>query len=99
MFDFTMAKIARKISGDGVIIYSWVTIATAAASWLFGPSGGFSENNRAIIEEKAKKEGKSFVAAAGEHHQNLRNRVLELPGMPPMWDYEHYPQAVSRSPQ
>ncbi|KAI0353321.1 UDP-Glycosyltransferase/glycogen phosphorylase [Trametes cingulata] len=83
----------RKLSGKSVKIYSWVSGATSALFYLFGPEKlGGRGNIRLKIEEEVKRTGKSPTEVAVGMIFNPKGEVIKTPALPPMYDYEYYPQ-------
>ncbi|KAI0368559.1 UDP-Glycosyltransferase/glycogen phosphorylase [Pilatotrama ljubarskyi] len=83
----------RKLSGNSVKIYSWVSGGTCALFYLFGPEKlGGRGNLRLKIEEESKRTGKPFPEVAAELAFLPKGVVIKTPALPPMYDYEYYPQ-------
>ncbi|KAI0769592.1 UDP-Glycosyltransferase/glycogen phosphorylase [Trametes elegans] len=86
-------RIVRKLSGGSIKIYSWMGGSTYALFYLFGPEKlGGPGHVRIKIEEEAQRSGRSFKEVALDFLFTPRGKVVRLPGLPPMYDYELYPQ-------
>ncbi|KAI0745133.1 UDP-Glycosyltransferase/glycogen phosphorylase [Earliella scabrosa] len=85
----------KSLSGDSVKIYIWEAGSTSALFHLFGPETlGGKGNIRLKIEEMARATGRTFAEAAMEFVFRTDGKVVRIPGMPPMYDYEYHPQDV-----
>ncbi|KAI0745366.1 hypothetical protein C8Q76DRAFT_28769 [Earliella scabrosa] len=83
----------KLLSGDSVQVYSWLPCAVSAVLHIFGPENlGGKGDIHAKAEEKARSTGESFNEVALEMTFGTEGKIVETPGMPPMFDYEHYPQ-------
>ncbi|KAF7790364.1 hypothetical protein EIP86_001319 [Pleurotus ostreatoroseus] len=51
---------------------------------------------RAVYERKAIESGKTLEDIVQEALVDLNGQLIKLPGLPPMYDYEHTPQVVSQ---
>ncbi|KAI0371040.1 UDP-Glycosyltransferase/glycogen phosphorylase [Pilatotrama ljubarskyi] len=83
----------RALSGNSVKIYSWMSGAAMGIFYLFGPEQlGGRGNIRLKAEEEAKRTGRSFEEIAIEMSLIPKGEVVKVPSLPPMYDYEYYPQ-------
>ncbi|KAI0745365.1 UDP-Glycosyltransferase/glycogen phosphorylase [Earliella scabrosa] len=83
----------KSLSGDSVKVYSWEPGSTSALFHLFGPENlGGKGNIRIKAEEQARATGRSYEEVAMEMTFGTEGKVVRIPGMPPMYDYEYYPQ-------
>ncbi|KAI0745368.1 UDP-Glycosyltransferase/glycogen phosphorylase [Earliella scabrosa] len=83
----------KSISGDSVKVYNWVPGSTYALFHLFGPEHlGGKGNIRIKAEEKALATGRPYNEVALEMASGTTGTVVQVPGLPPMYDYEYYPQ-------
>ncbi|KAI0743908.1 UDP-Glycosyltransferase/glycogen phosphorylase [Daedaleopsis nitida] len=84
----------KAVSGNSVKVYGWSPGLTYAVFYLFGPeSMGGKGNVRLKAEEKARLTGKSFRDAVKELvFEPVEGEIVRLPGMPPMYDHEYFPQ-------
>ncbi|KAI0331043.1 UDP-Glycosyltransferase/glycogen phosphorylase [Cubamyces sp. BRFM 1775] len=92
---FAVAPVAtiRKISGSTVKIYGWYPASTLAMFYLLGPEklGGMGDVH-AKAEVKAKRTGRSYEEVVFEMLYVPKGEVIRVPGLPPMYDHEYYPQ-------
>ncbi|KAI5117423.1 hypothetical protein M0805_004054 [Coniferiporia weirii] len=96
MYD-TIADI-RSVSGTSVPIYAWQSGGVGGGLFLFGPeryggNGDMAVKIAAITaeDEEIRKTEKEKI------YRRIRDELVELPGIPPMYDYEFSPQIVSAS--
>ena len=97
MFAYTLAAATRKLTFQRptpLKIYCAIPTATVCTLYFFGPVGGFGAHTRAVVNEKVRESGKSFEEVCGDVLCNISENVIDMPGMPKMFDYEHYPQKV-----
>ncbi|KAH9858671.1 UDP-Glycosyltransferase/glycogen phosphorylase [Lenzites betulinus] len=82
-----------------VKIHTWYPSAAYSGFYLFGPE---SLGGRGSLLPKATEEaaatGKPFDVAAAEIFGKIENKVVRVPGLPPMYDYEYYPQIMPLPP-
>ncbi|KAI0769595.1 hypothetical protein BD413DRAFT_75482 [Trametes elegans] len=91
--------VIKALSGDLIKIYAWHSASTYTLFHLFGPEKlGGRGNVREKAEEVAKQTGKSFREAVLEIAFSPKGKVVPLPGLPPMYDYEYFPRDVSDAP-
>ncbi|KAI0743898.1 UDP-Glycosyltransferase/glycogen phosphorylase [Daedaleopsis nitida] len=84
----------KTLSGDSVKVYGWCPGLTYGIFYMFGPeSFGGKGNIRVKAEEEARRKGITFEEAVKPLAFEPSDGVAKLPGMPPMADYEYYPQA------
>ncbi|KAL0566457.1 hypothetical protein V5O48_015551 [Marasmius crinis-equi] len=79
---------------EQVSIISWITSPAGPALTIWGPEryGGRGDFIARIAEEV--KKGKTELEAfTSEVAFGASNKVLQVPGYPPFYDYERYPQA------
>ncbi|KAI0738932.1 UDP-Glycosyltransferase/glycogen phosphorylase [Daedaleopsis nitida] len=83
----------KALSGDSVKVYSWHPGLTFAMFHLFGPESlGGQGNIRIKAEATARLTGRSYAEVANEMSWHPKGNVVRIPGMPPMFDHEYYPQ-------
>ncbi|KAL1942706.1 hypothetical protein VTO73DRAFT_4946 [Trametes versicolor] len=83
----------KKISGKSVKIYSWIPGSTYAVFYLFGPDKlGGRGDIITKVEAEVKRSGRPFEEVAGELAFIPKGEVVKVPALPPMYDYEYYPQ-------
>ncbi|KAI5117418.1 hypothetical protein M0805_004050, partial [Coniferiporia weirii] len=90
-----IAKI-RSVSGSSVPIYAWQTGAVCGSLFLSGPeryggNGDMAAKIAAITaeDEETRKKEKDNI------YRRIKDELLELPGIPPMYDYEFSPQTLA----
>ncbi|KAH9940501.1 UDP-Glycosyltransferase/glycogen phosphorylase [Epithele typhae] len=86
-------KTIREVSGDSVKIYTNLVGMLAATLQTFSPKyiGGRGSIDSEIKEEVART-GKSYDEVGMEFCLKSTGRVVKVPGLPPMYDYEANPQ-------
>ncbi|KAH9895042.1 UDP-Glycosyltransferase/glycogen phosphorylase [Cubamyces lactineus] len=92
---FAVAPIAtiKKISGNTVKIYGWYPASTLAMFYLLGPErwGGIGDvHAKAGVE--AMQTGRTYEEVVSEMLYVPKGKVVRVPGLPPMYDYEYHPQ-------
>ncbi|KIK52858.1 glycosyltransferase family 1 protein [Collybiopsis luxurians FD-317 M1] len=84
----------RSIAGYSCFLFSWMCLPAGAILYRCGPEecGGGGDMS-AKIEAEVAHTGKDAAEAAKELFDNMiTGKVISLPGVPPMYDYEWYPQ-------
>ncbi|KAH9849890.1 UDP-Glycosyltransferase/glycogen phosphorylase [Lenzites betulinus] len=84
----------KKLSGTDVKMYSWASASTYVLFHVFGPKqyggrGSFIKD----IEAEAQRTGRPLDDIAVEVLRPT-GKVIESPGLPPMYDFEYHPQAL-----
>ncbi|GJJ09757.1 hypothetical protein Clacol_003981 [Clathrus columnatus] len=88
-FQLDTLHMIRKVSGKTIPIIAWNTAALNAFLRLFGPeSFGGLGNVGLKAEIIAKETGRSKHEIAMELYDPETGELVELPGLPPMYDYE-----------
>lgn len=89
-FLYDILKGIRKVSGSKVPVLAWNTASLNAMLRYFGPQslGGLGNEPLLKAEKLAKGTGESYYNILGELYQPHAGEVVELPGLPPMYDYE-----------
>ncbi|TBU37221.1 UDP-Glycosyltransferase/glycogen phosphorylase [Dichomitus squalens] len=83
----------KALSRDTVKVFSWHPGLTYSLFYLFGPENlGGRGNVRPIVEEEARRTGRSFKEVGLEVAFKPTGRVVRIPGMVPMYDHEYFPQ-------
>ncbi|EIW63015.1 UDP-Glycosyltransferase/glycogen phosphorylase [Trametes versicolor FP-101664 SS1] len=96
MFGIQAFGTVMELSGDTVKVHVWCSGLTAAMFHLFGPEElGGKGNVRARAEEEARQTGVSLTDIIMRVRVPYSRELVRVPGMPPMYDYEYYPQPVS----
>ncbi|PSR79622.1 hypothetical protein PHLCEN_2v6923 [Hermanssonia centrifuga] len=95
IFAEMMLRSVRKLSKKPVKVYCWMSASATSAYTLFGPAHrNTSGNLRATLEEEAQRTGKSLPEVAEEFFTEVKGKVIHVPGLPPMYDYELSPQEM-----
>ncbi|KAH9925915.1 UDP-Glycosyltransferase/glycogen phosphorylase [Epithele typhae] len=92
-FAIKNTRIVRSLSGSSVKIYSWWSGLAYSILYQFGDAhvGGLG-NIRVRAEEESRKSGRPYHEVATEMFYTKYGGVVRLPGLPPMYDYDNYPQ-------
>ncbi|KAI0664707.1 UDP-Glycosyltransferase/glycogen phosphorylase [Cubamyces menziesii] len=92
---FGVATVAavRELSAHTVKIYSWHPGSTFATFYLFGPEKFGGKGDVATKAEiEAKRSGRPYEEVVKEMLFTPKGQIVKVPGLPPMYDYEYYPQ-------
>ncbi|KAJ3554961.1 hypothetical protein NM688_g2831 [Phlebia brevispora] len=93
IFGSKMLRTVRKLSPKPVKIYGWVVTCTGSYHLLMGmESPNKNKDIRARIHEEVQKSGRSIREVAAETFFSPEGRVINIPGVPPMFDYEAFTQ-------
>ncbi|KAF9557508.1 UDP-Glycosyltransferase/glycogen phosphorylase [Agrocybe pediades] len=94
-FTYPQMKLTRSISGDKTPIFGWLTGKAASLIRLFGPEslGGFGDLG-ARVEAEATRLGVTPAEIGDKLYQETTGKVIRLPGVPEMYDYEFFPQEL-----
>ncbi|KAI5117421.1 hypothetical protein M0805_004052 [Coniferiporia weirii] len=86
----------RSVSGTSVPIYAWQSGAVGGGLFLFGPEryGGKGDMAAKIAAITAEDEETRKIEEE-KIYRGIRDELVELPGIPPMYDYEFSPQITS----
>ncbi|KAL5488481.1 hypothetical protein ACEPAI_6599 [Sanghuangporus weigelae] len=96
LFCYEILKGIRSISGIRVPIYAWQSGASTAALYIFGPeylggNGDLAEKISKLTAENPDIQDKEIETI----YRRINQKLVELPGLPPMYDYEHIPQITA----
>ncbi|KAJ7935541.1 UDP-Glycosyltransferase/glycogen phosphorylase [Mycena leptocephala] len=85
----------RALSGNSTQIIAWVTGGASTIIRLFGPEslgglGNFGER----IDAEARRTGKDPVEIGDKIFKHTDGTVVNISGLPPMYDYEFFPQKL-----
>ncbi|KAH9847629.1 UDP-Glycosyltransferase/glycogen phosphorylase [Lenzites betulinus] len=95
MFGIEAFHTVKMLSANSVKVYIWCSGLTAAMFHLFGPQEYCGKGNvRVRAEEEARRTGVPFADIILREYVGTKGEVVRVPGMPPMYDYEYYPQPV-----
>ncbi|KAI5118935.1 hypothetical protein M0805_003759 [Coniferiporia weirii] len=88
----------RSVSGTSVPIYAWQTGAVGGGLFLYGPEryGGKGDMAAKIAAITAKDE-ETIQKEKEKLYRRIKEELLEVPGIPPMYDYEFSPQVLAFS--
>ncbi|KAJ3487389.1 hypothetical protein NLI96_g3563 [Meripilus lineatus] len=89
------AKTVRKLSKRPVKVYDWIAGSSSFLLYPFGPtSKGGRGDRRPQVFETVEKTGRPINEVAEEIMLGIDGSIIKLPGIPPMYDYEHQPQEM-----
>ncbi|THG97535.1 hypothetical protein EW026_g4483 [Hermanssonia centrifuga] len=98
IFGHALLLAVHEHSKRPVKVFTWYPGSVAAALFMFGPAGPNKGGDLSKeIEEETARSGKSIVEAAEEYFfgkHGIKGEIIRIPGLPPMYDYEFYPQDV-----
>ncbi|KAJ7197806.1 UDP-Glycosyltransferase/glycogen phosphorylase [Mycena pura] len=99
MFAFQQLHATRAQSGTAVPVFSIMASPAAAAIRTFGPEmlGGLGDLGARIDREVART-GRPEEEVGSQIFRQTDGRVVEIPGLPPMYDYESFPQIILDAP-
>ncbi|KAJ7106171.1 UDP-Glycosyltransferase/glycogen phosphorylase [Mycena epipterygia] len=94
-FAVPQMQATRALSGTSTQIIAWVTGGASTIIRLFGPElmgglGNFGER----IDAEAKRTGSDPVEIGDKIFRHTDGTVVNIPGLPPMHDYEFFPQKL-----
>ncbi|KAI0631464.1 UDP-Glycosyltransferase/glycogen phosphorylase [Trametes polyzona] len=93
LFAVYPVRAIREISGNSVKIFTWTCVATYATFHMFGPEKlGGRGHVLPKIEAEVKRTGRPFAEVCKELALEPKGKVVKVPGLPPMYDYEYFPQ-------
>ncbi|KAJ7738171.1 hypothetical protein B0H16DRAFT_1730061 [Mycena metata] len=92
-------RATRAISGNTVPVLTLITFNAASIVRLYGPEslGGVGDLG-AKMDAEALRTGRDAAEIGDEMWERTDGKVLNVPGMPPMYDYEVFPQAIPLPP-
>ncbi|KAJ3487414.1 hypothetical protein NLI96_g3561 [Meripilus lineatus] len=80
-------------AAHSVRVFAWYTCSVSSDPF-YNHAFESGKDTRPKIEAKMKETGMSFSEATDEVLFNTTGKVLRIPGLPPMHDYEHQPQEI-----
>ncbi|KAI0645438.1 UDP-Glycosyltransferase/glycogen phosphorylase [Trametes meyenii] len=90
----------KRLSKDSVKVHVWCSGLTAALYHWFGPERlGGKGNVRIKAEEESRRTGTPATDIILRELAKPTGEVVRIPGIPPMYDYEYYPQPSRLPPQ
>ncbi|KAJ7454822.1 UDP-Glycosyltransferase/glycogen phosphorylase [Mycena latifolia] len=94
-FAVPQMQATRGLSATSVPIIAWVTGGASTILRLFGPAsmgglGNFGER----IDAEAQRTGQNPVEIGDKIFRHTDGTVVNIPGLPPMYDYEFFPQKL-----
>ncbi|KAJ3554964.1 hypothetical protein NM688_g2832 [Phlebia brevispora] len=93
IFGSNMLTTVRRLSLKPVKVYGWVVTSTASYHSHAGmASPNKHKDIRAQIHEEVQKSGRALQEVAAEVFFSPKGHVINIPGLPPIFDYEEYPQ-------
>ncbi|KAK7033305.1 glycosyltransferase family 1 protein [Favolaschia claudopus] len=99
VFALAPMQAARSLSGTTIPIFTFMCGPSAAHISMFGPEaiGGRAELF-GRIEDEAKRVGKPAEEVADAIWNHTEGKVISIPGVPPMYDYERNAQTALEGP-
>ncbi|KAJ7617138.1 UDP-Glycosyltransferase/glycogen phosphorylase [Roridomyces roridus] len=93
LFGLPQLLSTRALSGTTIPIFMLVPVHSGSILKLFGPEslGGFGDVG-ARVDEEAARTGRDPVELGEEVLAKAEGRVIRIPGIPAMYDYENFPQ-------
>ncbi|KAH9858632.1 UDP-Glycosyltransferase/glycogen phosphorylase [Lenzites betulinus] len=84
----------KEVSGDQVKVFNWHPALTYEMFWYWGPEklGGCGNVHKKVSEE-AERTGRQYIEVLQEMAWKPKGEVVRIPAFPPIYDYEHFPQA------
>ncbi|KAJ7746615.1 UDP-Glycosyltransferase/glycogen phosphorylase [Mycena metata] len=94
-FGVPQMQATRALSGASVSIMAWVTGGASAILRLFGPEslGGLGDFG-ARIDAEAQRSGENPGEIGDRVFKHTEGKVINVPGLPPMYDWEFFPQKL-----
>ncbi|KAJ7654763.1 hypothetical protein B0H17DRAFT_1214291 [Mycena rosella] len=83
----------RAMTGTTIPIFTFIAANCGSLLRMFGPESlGGRGNSGAKIEAEALRTGKSIEETGEEFFRHTDGTVIQIPGVPAMYDYEAFPQ-------
>ncbi|OCH85798.1 UDP-Glycosyltransferase/glycogen phosphorylase [Obba rivulosa] len=101
ILDFFCVKPSESIreAGHNAKIFAWYSGAASSIFFLWGPvHWGGKGDITDMVEAEARRTGQPLVQVADKLLLAANGSVIRVPGLPPMYDYEYYPQIVPDLP-
>ncbi|KAJ7161847.1 UDP-Glycosyltransferase/glycogen phosphorylase [Mycena crocata] len=95
VFAIEQLRATRSISGTSVPIFMFIAGSPASLLRVFGPEsmGGLGDVWK-NLDAEALRTGRTSIDLGEEIIKHTEGKVFKVPGMPPMYDYEAYPQKL-----
>ncbi|KAF5368668.1 hypothetical protein D9757_010229 [Collybiopsis confluens] len=107
LFSNTQVDIVRSIAGSSCAIFSWMTFPAGAALYRYGPKKyGGRDDMYVEVDDEVRRTRKVEAEVANRVRQDSRRgrdplcgdfitgKVVNIPGISPMYDYEWSPQEL-----
>ncbi|KAL7281193.1 hypothetical protein ACG7TL_004501 [Trametes sanguinea] len=99
LFETYAIAAIKRASENAIKVYAWYSGMTTAAFMLLAPEKyGGPGNIRIKAEAEAAKTGRPYVEIVCDILFSPKGRIYHNPGLPPMSDYELYPQEFTIPP-
>nr|VWO96367.1 N/A [Ganoderma boninense] len=93
LFAVDLFREVKAISAEAVKIYAWEPSLVSSMFHLFGPEKlGGRGNARMVAEGEARRTGQPYRDVVMEMFFHPAGDIVRAPAMPPMYDYEYWPQ-------
>ncbi|KAI0644654.1 UDP-Glycosyltransferase/glycogen phosphorylase [Trametes meyenii] len=86
-------RAVKRLNEGSVRVFAWMPGSTYNIFYLFGPEKlGGRGAIRIKVEQEAERTGRPFEEVVWEVAYTPKGEVVQIPALPPMYDYEHFPQ-------
>ncbi|KAF9486599.1 UDP-Glycosyltransferase/glycogen phosphorylase [Pholiota conissans] len=94
-FALGQLRATREITGTSVPVIAWLSSTASSVIRLCGPQeyGGLGGSD-AQIEAEAQRTGRPFEEIAEEIYRTANGSIINVAGIPPMYDHEFFPQLL-----
>ncbi|PIL25702.1 hypothetical protein GSI_11452 [Ganoderma sinense ZZ0214-1] len=93
LFAVDLFHAIKAITGDAVKVFAWEPSLVSSIFHLFGPEKlGGKGNVRMVAEGEVHRTGRPYRDVVTEMYFHPAGDVVRAPAMPPMYDYEYWPQ-------
>ncbi|KAJ7265620.1 hypothetical protein C8J57DRAFT_390312 [Mycena rebaudengoi] len=94
-FHIEQVKATRALTGDKVPIFSFASTCAVAIIRALGPEKmGGRGDLKGRAEAEAQRTGKDVVEVGEQIYNHTEGKIMQLPGLPAVYDYEFYPQKL-----
>ncbi|KAK7042088.1 glycosyltransferase family 1 protein [Favolaschia claudopus] len=94
VFALPQLESTRSISGTAVPVFMFLSAGAAALIQVFCPASMGGQGELSVRIEEAARLGMGEEEIEDKIFRHTDGTVLEIPGLPPMYDYEMFPQSV-----